>query len=40
MWINMVQPDRPQMATKYDAGKMQSACQITDARIQTHTDNI
>jgi len=36
----MVQPDRPQMAIKEGAEKMQSACQITNARIQIHTDKI
>jgi len=40
MWKNMVQPDRPQMTIKYGAEKMQSACQMTKARIQTHNDNI
>jgi hypothetical protein len=40
MWKNMIEPDRPQMTIKYGAEKMQFACRITKARIQTHTNNI
>ena len=36
----MVQPDRPQMAIKYGAERMQSAGQVINKRIKTRTDNI
>jgi hypothetical protein len=35
MWKNMVEQDRPQMATYYSTEKMRFACWITKARIQT-----
>ena len=40
MWENMEQPYRPQMTIWHGAEKMQFACRITKAKIQTHTSNI
>ena len=37
MLKNVVQPDRPQITVKYIAEKMQFACRITKARIQTYS---
>ena len=36
MWINMVQPDRPQII-QYNAEEMWFVCRITKARIHSHT---
>ena len=43
LWDNLEKHDRPRQATNdniYDAEKMQFACRIINARIQTHTHNI
>jgi hypothetical protein len=40
MWKNMVQPDRPPMTVSYSAEEMLFACRITEARIQTNTQNM
>ena len=33
---NVVQPDRPQMTTYYDAEEIRIACQTTKAKIKAH----
>ena len=40
MWKNTVQPDQPQMTIQCCAEKMQLACQVIRAQIQTHTIRI
>jgi hypothetical protein len=37
MWKNMVEQDKPQMATSYGAKKIKFACQITKATPRVHT---